>query len=51
MIGDIGGPTEEAAAYFKANATKPVVSYIAYFTAPTGYRTTLYLSISNWSDK
>ncbi|WP_297081693.1 succinate--CoA ligase subunit alpha [uncultured Demequina sp.] len=37
MIGEIGGDAEErAAAYIKANVTKPVVGYVAGFEAPEG---------------
>jgi succinyl-CoA synthetase alpha subunit len=37
MIGEIGGDAEERAAdYIRANITKPVVGYIAGFTAPEG---------------
>ena len=37
MIGEIGGDAEErAAAYIQENITKPVVGYVAGFTAPEG---------------
>jgi succinyl-CoA synthetase alpha subunit len=37
MIGEIGGDAEERAAdYIRANVTKPVVAYVAGFTAPEG---------------
>ncbi len=37
MVGEIGGDEEEKAARFvQANVTKPVLSYIAGFTAPPG---------------
>jgi succinyl-CoA synthetase alpha subunit len=37
MIGEIGGDAEErAAAYIRANISKPVVGYVAGFTAPEG---------------
>ena len=39
MIGEIGGPQEtEAAEYFKAHMTKPLIAYIAGLTAPKGRR-------------
>ena len=37
MIGEIGGDAEErAAAYIQSSMTKPVVAYVAGFTAPEG---------------
>ncbi len=37
MIGEIGGDAEErAAAYISEHVTKPVVAYVAGFTAPEG---------------
>jgi succinyl-CoA synthetase alpha subunit len=37
MIGEIGGDAEErAAAFIETNVTKPVVAYVAGFTAPEG---------------
>jgi succinyl-CoA synthetase alpha subunit len=37
MIGEIGGDAEErAAGYVEGNVTKPVVAYVAGFTAPEG---------------
>ncbi len=37
MIGEIGGDAEERAAdYIKDNVTKPVIGYVAGFTAPEG---------------
>jgi succinyl-CoA synthetase alpha subunit len=37
LIGEIGGDSEEkAAAYIRENVTKPVVAYVAGFTAPEG---------------
>ena len=37
MIGEIGGDAEErAAAFIEKNVTKPVVAYVAGFTAPEG---------------
>ncbi len=39
IIGEIGGPQEaEAAAWIKANMTKPVVGFVAGLTAPKGRR-------------
>lgn len=39
MVGEIGGTAEEdAAAFIKANVTKPVIGYIAGVTAPPGKR-------------
>ena len=37
MCGEIGGSAEEeAAGYIEANVSKPVLAYIAGFTAPPG---------------
>jgi succinyl-CoA synthetase alpha subunit len=37
MVGEIGGDEEEkAAAFIEAEVSKPVVAYIAGFTAPPG---------------
>ena len=37
MVGEIGGDAEERAAdYIRGNVTKPVVAYVAGFTAPEG---------------
>ena len=37
MIGEIGGDAEErAAAFIREHVTKPVVGYVAGFTAPEG---------------
>src|SRR5262249_34460775 len=37
MIGEIGGDAEErAAAYIERHVSKPVVAYVAGFTAPEG---------------
>jgi succinyl-CoA synthetase alpha subunit len=37
LVGEIGGDDEEkAAAFIEAEMTKPVVAYIAGFTAPPG---------------
>jgi succinyl-CoA synthetase alpha subunit len=39
LVGEIGGDAEErAAAWIKANMTKPVVAYVAGLTAPPGKR-------------
>jgi succinyl-CoA synthetase alpha subunit len=39
MVGEIGGDEEErTASFIEANVTKPVVGYIAGFTAPPGKR-------------
>ena len=39
MVGEIGGTAEEeAAAFIKANVSKPVTAYIAGVTAPKGKR-------------
>jgi succinyl-CoA synthetase alpha subunit len=39
LIGEIGGSDEETAAEFiRQNVTKPVVAYVAGFTAPPGKR-------------
>ena len=37
LVGEIGGDEEEkAAAFIEASVTKPVIAYIAGFTAPPG---------------
>jgi succinyl-CoA synthetase alpha subunit len=36
LVGEIGGDEEEKAAFISAEMTKPVVAYIAGFTAPPG---------------
>ena len=36
MVGEIGGSEEKAAEFIGAEMTKPVVAYIAGFTAPPG---------------
>lgn len=38
LTGEIGGTPRNAAAWARANMTKPVVAYIAGFTAPAGKR-------------
>lgn len=38
MIGEIGGPQEEHAAWIKDNMSKPVVGFVAGLTAPKGRR-------------
>jgi succinyl-CoA synthetase alpha subunit len=36
MIGEIGGDAEERAAFIESSVTKPVIGYVAGFTAPPG---------------
>ena len=50
MIGEIGGDAEEqAAAYIKDHVTKPVVGYVAGFTAPEGKTMGMHAIVSGSS--